>query len=273
MQYYDAHRNMYSLEHRLLIFKNSKVASTSLWLFMARLLGHANVKARQINLPFLQAWEINHHPEVFKVGFVRDPWDRLLSCYLQKKKDNRTSFYQKTGLRLDMSFEEFARAVCAIPDREADQHFRSQYTFMVDHQGKVIADFIGRFEHLEDDFLEMCRQAKLPEEHLSKNNSTKHVHYRSAYSPELAEAVAQRYAIDLELFGYTFAEPLSPAARYRWKAPLSEDLQLRIVRAKNQKLRYGLDALRAAPPLQQPGGIRRIKNFLRRRANAIFNER
>ena len=53
-----------------------------------------------------------------------------------------------------MTFKEFAEAVCRIPDEESNPHFRSQHIVICDDgPGKgILADFVGRFENLEEDF-------------------------------------------------------------------------------------------------------------------------
>src|SRR5690606_1020098 len=94
--------------------------------------------------------------DFFRFGFVRNPLDRLLSCYTQKivhygrERAMPLEFwrYGKT-FHPDMSFADFVHAVAAIPDRLADIHFRSQYTFFY-HRGRLMADFVGRYERLDE---------------------------------------------------------------------------------------------------------------------------
>src|SRR5215468_10609190 len=103
-------------------------------------------------------------PGLFAFAFVRNPWDRLVSCYRDKIRgevDGYTYFTIRPGVanclaRFDtfvagMSFAEFVGAVAAIPDDEADPHFRSQHTFVTDDNGQLSVDSIGRYEQLSDD--------------------------------------------------------------------------------------------------------------------------
>ena len=100
----------------------------------------------------------NEYHRYFKFAFVRNPWDRLVSCYMSKLVIAGPGFnmrpYGDVTLRRDMTFKEFAEAVCRIRDEESDPHFRSQHIVICDDgPGKgILADFVGRFENLEEDF-------------------------------------------------------------------------------------------------------------------------
>ncbi|MEM1320971.1 MAG: sulfotransferase family 2 domain-containing protein [Bacteroidota bacterium] len=244
-QAYDDHRNFYAAEHNFMLFKIQKVASTSLWTAMAALMGHGTIKSREqllgLQLPALPGHQLDLYPEIFKAGFVRNPWDRLLSCYLQKKKYNRYKFYQRNQLDPNGSFGEFVEAVCRIPEWKADKHFRSQYTFVTSFEGSFLTDFIGHFEHLEEDFERLSQQAQLPKLHLPHWNKTEHDSYTQYYSPALADKVAQRYAIDLALFGYEFGKELTEEARNRWQRPIPTALQLKIAQYKSKKLLHAIE--------------------------------
>jgi hypothetical protein len=145
--------------------------------------------------------------DYFRFGFVRNPLDRLLSCYAQKIVYYQRELgmypllwrYGKT-FNKDMSFPEFVEAVCQIPDRISDIHFRSQHSFFY-HRKKLMVDFVGHFEQIEKDWAFLREKYGLPE--LPHQNRSSHVDYREAYTPELAAIAAKRYAKDIELFGYS----------------------------------------------------------------------
>jgi hypothetical protein len=108
-----------------------------------------------------------------------------------------------------MSFQEFAEAVCQIPDEEANPHFRSQHIFVCDEgSGKnLLADFVGRFENLEADFEYVTKRigidAQLP--HAADTSSIRSSRpYRDFYDEKLARMVGERYREDIEIFGYSF---------------------------------------------------------------------
>jgi hypothetical protein len=104
-----------------------------------------------------------------------------------------------------MSFDEFVLAVASIPDEEADGHFRSQHTFVTNAEGQVAIDFVGRYEHLADDFRLVEQQIGLPTTELPRlQEARERLKYAGFYTPETRRIVAERFRVDLEMFGYEF---------------------------------------------------------------------
>jgi chondroitin 4-sulfotransferase 11 len=165
--------------------------------------------------------ELDKYRNYFKFGFVRNPWDRLVSCYGEKVyRPNSSDPKEKCSLKsprgeesvfyMCMPFEEFVERVYQIPDEEADAHFRSQSaTFYGDEAGNILlADFIGRFENLDRDFENVKSRIGLDEKsilrHELKTRTRGGQEYQSFYNPRTRELVAQRYESDIRLFNYQF---------------------------------------------------------------------
>jgi Sulfotransferase family len=95
------------------------------------------------------------------------------------------------------------RAVCTIPDRDADPHFRSQHSFVCDPAGHIAVDLVGRYERLPEDVRAVERRLGLPALALPRLQAARTVMpYTAFYTAETAHLVAQRYAHDAALFGY-----------------------------------------------------------------------
>jgi hypothetical protein len=105
-----------------------------------------------------------------------------------------------------MDFTAFAEAVCGIPDALAEDHFRSQHTFIT-HRGQVFTNRIGKLEDIEQEWTYLCANMNIDNElqniNVSSNSGTKRT-YKEYYSDELRDKVAQRYQKDIEMFGYDF---------------------------------------------------------------------
>lgn len=215
-------------EYRALYFAIPKVANSSLKSICFDLMGLEAQFPGQWSKPYVFTMgyvplptkqEIRQqYSNYWKFGFVRNPWDRLVSCYYfaipPQGKAGRADFisgikdwYFHRGFVPGMSFAEFAERVASIPDARADRHFMSQHCYLSDEKGQeLMVDFVGRFERLSEDF-EYVRQhlaiegAALP--HLQKSSRPSNS-YRELYDERLKQLVAERYARDIELFAYSF---------------------------------------------------------------------
>lgn len=143
------------------------------------------------------------YPGFFTFAFVRNPWDRLVSCYRDKilgEVDGFTNFTIRPGVAnclahydaffANMSFENFVHAVASIPDAEADAHFRSQYTFLTNEAGQMGIDFVGRYERLLSDFQLVQQRIGLPYIELPRLQAARYeVRFMDYYSTQLQKVV------------------------------------------------------------------------------------
>jgi len=157
------------------------------------------------------------YPNLYSFAFVRNPWDRTVSCYRDKivgEVPDFTSFsdsgvahcLSRYGVfKAGMSFDEFVRAVASISDEQADEHFRSQAGYVTNLKGRVAVNFVGRYENLADDFEYVARHIGLPVglslPHLQRAPKKDFAAY---YTAETRDLVARRYAQDIDLFEYQF---------------------------------------------------------------------
>jgi len=204
-------------DHKAVYFAIPKVACTSLKFMCAEAMG-CQVRGNVHFFKFPKIVDVTRGPysDYFKFGFVRNPFDRVLSCYLHKiredgdvhelfTKEGLYSPFKRYGLfRAGMSFEEFVKAISAIDDDEADVHFRSQHRFISEERGVILLDFVGRFEHLERDVTRVAKKLGLEEIRLHHLEKTDHRHYREYYGLKSRKRIERRYKKDLELFDYSF---------------------------------------------------------------------
>ena len=153
--------------------------------------------------------------EYFIFTFVRNPYDRLVSCYENKYHGNRKSKENIVERKLwfdnylfgymgkDKGFADFVDKVCKIPDRIADRHFRSQYDLIYGRKNRVRMDFIGHYENINNEYTRIMEEFGLRK--LPHFNPSKKKDYRTYYTKEMAEKVYRRFQKDFEAFGYTWA--------------------------------------------------------------------
>nr|VFJ63312.1 MAG: Sulfotransferase family protein [Candidatus Kentron sp. FM]VFJ67741.1 MAG: Sulfotransferase family protein [Candidatus Kentron sp. FM]VFK17111.1 MAG: Sulfotransferase family protein [Candidatus Kentron sp. FM] len=153
----------------------------------------------------------------FRFAFVRDPFDRLVSCYRDKiifvgdgNDNTEVPYFENFSvnrIEAGIGFGEFVEIVAKIDDAHADRHFKSQYAVLYE-KGNPLVDFIGKFETLAEDWDYIARRldfnpilASLNDSKGKKGQNIKR-DYREYYTPEIADMVYARYQNDVHAFGY-----------------------------------------------------------------------
>ena len=131
----------------------------------------------------------------FKFAFVRNPFDRFVSycAFVTRETDE---------------FQRDPRGVMRriLFDLRPMQHilFQPQHTFLVDENGALLTDAVGRVEQMQDSYDAICARIGIPRQPLEQVNSSRRGSYRDYYDQALVDGVAQLYQRDLDLFGYAF---------------------------------------------------------------------
>jgi hypothetical protein len=137
----------------------------------------------------------------FLFTFVRNPYDRMVSSYhyLNKRLNGK-----HIPLGVFKNFNDFVKNLFSISDHHWKWHYTLQHTHIQSKHRKC--DFIGRFENLQEDFNIVCDKIGIPHQQLPHKNKSKHKHYTEYYDDETKSIVAEKYAKDIEYFGYKFGE-------------------------------------------------------------------
>lgn len=142
----------------------------------------------------------------FGFTFVRNPYQRLVSAYLNKFKHadvTQTNFLYRNYLggyfSLQDDFATYVRKVVLIPDVFAERHFVRQSYWLYEKNSHKLS-FVGRMEVMNEQFAELAERFGL--EHLPHHNKTESYDWRSFYTDELKALVAKHYHEDFSRFGY-----------------------------------------------------------------------
>ena len=223
--------------HRFIFLKTKKTAGTSVELALTELCGPDDVitplteidEARRLGGRGAQNWRLhgwwgskrplfrrrwfkysaadygfyNHMPAIearaliddevwrsyFKFAFDRNPWDRQVSFYHHRYRNEKVP-------------PSFA---CFMHD---DPRARINNYDIYSIEGGVAVDFIGRYEHLEDDLkvaldrVGLCLKTELP--HAKATFRRTNLPYRNYYDNDTRAIVAQWYAREIALLNYEF---------------------------------------------------------------------
>jgi hypothetical protein len=177
----------------------------------------------------------------FKFCFVRNPWDRLISEIFCR---------WMSPWFADMSVEQRIRHACTLAATPTGigNHLRPQHDFV--SAAGLQMDFIGRFEHLEEDFGQLCRLLNIPSL-LPHLNRSVHQAYQEYYNVETQALTADTYRRDIDAFQYKFEEALAKPVVLR-KMPGQVDTQP--TRAKTRRMITAYPLVDQAVPLKPAAG-------------------
>lgn len=145
---------------------------------------------------------------------MRNPYSRLLSCYLHRIRGSENSksakqLKRKMGIPTvdGLSFADFVKFVCAQEPKEMESHWRVQYDETLAQLIKF--DFVGKQESLMSDINEMIMllhdvEPQLKEENASPMRTGAREKLGEYYTDGLLELVAQAYKLDFEYFNYSY---------------------------------------------------------------------
>lgn len=142
----------------------------------------------------------------FSFTFIRNPWSRMVS--LHNLFNHWRSLNRNSPLKNTATLDEFLELLEASGEADArpdDLDFK--LTFPQWYWVFPRFDYVGRFEHLADDFEHVCSRTGLS---LALNRHTKlyrktaehHEPLRARLSPQAEQAIARIYKHDLFLGGY-----------------------------------------------------------------------
>jgi len=141
----------------------------------------------------------------FTFAFVRNIFDHTVSWYQYHNKANKNlEIYQQP-------FRDWVLQGCPThwEEDEGLLEYRgitdplNQYEYITDHTGKILVNFVGRFEYLQRDLEHVISMLKIPAKPLQRLNSVTRRHYSTYYtSQDVVDKVLELRQKDFELLGY-----------------------------------------------------------------------
>jgi hypothetical protein len=133
-------------------------------------------------------------PELFRrlyiVSTIRNPWERLISFYFSPHRRvstwNRDEFIQLIGN---------VKSLPALLSLEGTDKINQWYEN---------ANFIMRFENIEDDFRTLCGHLNITFSPLNISNQSQRSHFRHYYDDELVDLIALKFKEEIEYGNYEF---------------------------------------------------------------------
>lgn len=138
-------------------------------------------------------------------AIVRNPWDRVVSRYFFAKKVIEVEKKEPADKHQIDSFEHFLEERHIWGGQKYMWHrairgWYPAFDYVTDRQSNVKCDIL-RFEHMNDD---LCSYFKIKEMSRPRNVTGLNEDYKSIYTPETIQIVADWYKADIDYWGFDF---------------------------------------------------------------------
>lgn len=226
-----------SHEHKFIFIHIGKTGGTSIEKVLCKHLGidfDLTIKNPKNGNWWKHAWSSGMRSHVgkdiwndyFTFGFVRNPYDMLLSLYSMYTQYpeyidpiNHNNLYHPWN-----QFEDFEDLVMSMGEgvHEPDNKWKKQLKklgapntmrvwnslknlqskYLCDEQDDIIVDYVGKFENLQNDFNHCCDRIGIEQLDLIKHGATRHRSFKDIYTPAMREIVKAHSGKDIERFNY-----------------------------------------------------------------------
>ncbi|MFT5548310.1 MAG: chondroitin 4-sulfotransferase 11 [Candidatus Azotimanducaceae bacterium] len=153
----------------------------------------------------LKSWE-----KKFTFTFVRNVWDKVVSHYYFRVRTNQTRLKE-----VNIDFKTWVKASYRDQDPrfyDNPKMFMPQVDWICDETGKMLVQYVGRFENLDSDFKFICKSIGRTSVQLPHSKASSRGDYRSYYDDTTAEIVAKWFEADIKEFLFQFdSAPTSKA--------------------------------------------------------------
>lgn len=146
----------------------------------------------------------------YKFTFVRNPWDRVFSAYNFLKEggfDEKDKTWAEKNLLEYDTFDKFICEWVNARNINTKNHFVPQYKYICNAAGKVIVDYIGKFEKIQEDYEHIVDKIGVTATLHHKNRTmsmNKELNYTEFYTEKTRRIIRDVYKKDIELLGYGY---------------------------------------------------------------------
>lgn len=197
-------------DKKYIFVRTAKTGSTSLLHSLRSIGGQKKIRHQclydknHIPADYIKNNYTKYFKNYFTFGFVRNPWSRMVSVWRMNMRFHRNTPDFKDYVKSIPAFEWMPKKPKRKWKKTPREVWLYKYSSMYEFTNGC--DFVGKLENLQQDFNIVCEKIGVPHRQLPHTNKTKHKHYTEYYDNETREIVAEKYAKDIEYFGYKFRD-------------------------------------------------------------------
>ena len=146
--------------------------------------------------------------QYFKFAYHRNPWDRMISSWIEFTTD--TGHLMTWSQNLKDQFSTFEDFVLNFEESEWRKHINFQPTSFYTHtiKGKCIVDYIAKYDNWHNETKYIFEKIGLRIKDMEQKRYRKtdrHIDYRKYYNNDkMIEVVKRYFAKDIDIFGDQF---------------------------------------------------------------------
>lgn len=127
----------------------------------------------------------------FRFSVIRNPWDRFVSGWKYCTTTRQRSLHD---------------VLTNMPSEGHDYRHvtRPQHAILYDDNGRLVVDYIIRFESLQRDFDQVCDIIGKPRRILAHDNRGTRTHYSDYFDENSRRIFPRHFGKDVELFQYDY---------------------------------------------------------------------
>ncbi|WP_240207231.1 sulfotransferase family 2 domain-containing protein [Vibrio sp. CyArs1] len=145
----------------------------------------------------------NFFNKYYKFSFVRNPYTRCISAFNYLKKGGKGPmdlYWKKKFIDGFESFDDFViNGGLKKAIKKRAEHFIPQCEFLCNENDKIMVDFVGKLENIDNDFSFLEKKIKIKQS-LEKNNISQEQNKKMSNEAKLI--IAECYKKDFLLFDY-----------------------------------------------------------------------
>jgi len=146
--------------------------------------------------------------EYYKITFVRNPFDWLVSIFYYIKNDSENQYHNEViGLNLNQFIEYYVNCMMLNEGKQIGSNKNTTlFDYVTDKDGKILVDYIGKCETINEDMKNLWGKVDINPKELSLINVgiNRERDYRQYYDNKTKTIVEKYFKKDLEFFNYKF---------------------------------------------------------------------